>query len=88
MIDSLKDDKLETDDEIEARNNTVTAGSSTNIQRQFHRKNEKRKKANTDCETDADSGESEKEDVVMDEKEKPIKVSLFSYLCNSYQCEC
>ena len=62
----------------------TAAGSSSTAQRQFHRKNEKRKKKPPDCESDADSGESEKEDIVMDDtKEVTSKVSLFSYLCNA-----
>ena len=54
-----------------------TVGSSS-TQRQFHHKSEKRKKNNTNCKSDADSGESEKEDVAMDvTKEEINKVLCF-----------
>jgi hypothetical protein len=71
------------DDEIEPRNNAA-GSSSTTQRRQFHHKSEKRKKDDTDCDGNPDSGESEKEDVVMeDTKEDRNKVSLFSCLCNA-----
>ena len=86
MLDSQAGDKTDDEIELDARKNM--AGSSTGTsQRQFHCKNEKRKKNNTDRESDTDSGESEKEDVVMDNaKEDKIKVLLFSYLCNACAC--
>ena len=71
------------DDEITGRNHAAS-GSSKTIQHQICHKSDKRKKDNTDDSNAADSGESEKEDVVMeDTKENRNKVSLFSCLCNA-----
>ena len=70
------------DEEIEltGRKNAAASGSSKTVQRQIRHKSDKRKRDNTD-DSNADSGESEKEDVVMEEDRN--KVSLFSYLCNA-----
>ena len=67
-------------EEVQPRDNK--AGSTT--RRQFHSKADKRKKNNTvsNHDSDADSGESEKEeDVDETKRDTRGKVYLFSYLC-------